>query len=38
MKENMNDTTTEYASVEDPLNIHRSTSNETIVSEIPNIW
>ena len=36
MKENMNDTTTEYASVEDPLNIHRS--KETIVSEIPNIW
>ena len=34
----MNDTEIEYASVEDPLKIHRSTSNETaLVSEIPNI-
>ena len=29
---------TEFISVEDPLNMHRTTSNETtLVSEIPNI-
>ena len=38
MSENMNDNKIGYASVEDPLNIHRSTSNDTtLVSEIPNI-
>ena len=37
-KENVNETETEYASVEDPLNIHRTASNETtLVSDIPNI-
>ena len=36
--ENRNDTKTECASVEDPLNMHRTASNETtLVSEIPNI-
>ena len=29
MREKMNDTEIEYASVEDPLNIHSSASNET---------
>ena len=40
MRENINDTEeeTEYASVEDPLNIHRIASNETtLISEIPDI-
>ena len=38
MTENINDRSeTEFASVEDSLNIHRATSNETtLVSEIPN--
>ena len=37
-KENVNESETEYASVEDPLNIHRTASNETIlVSNILNI-
>ena len=37
-KENVNESKTEYASVEDPLNIHRTASNETtLVSDIPNI-
>ena len=37
-KANVNKTETEYVSVEDPLNIHRTTSNETsLVSDIPNI-
>ena len=36
--ENRNDTETEYASIEDPLNIYRTASNETsLVSEIPSI-
>ena len=36
--ESINDTATEYALVEDPLNIHRTASKErTFVSEIPNI-
>ena len=38
VKENVNESKTEYASVEDPLNIHRTVSNETtLVSDIPNI-
>ena len=37
-KENVTESETEYASVEDPLNIHRTASNETtLVSNIPNI-
>ena len=37
-KENVNESETEYASVEDPRNIHRTASNETtLVSDIPNI-
>ena len=37
--ENINDRSeTEFASVEDPLNMHRIASNETnLVSDIPNI-
>ena len=36
--ENVNESEAEYASVEDPLNIHRTTSNETtLVCDIPNI-
>ena len=35
--ENRSDTETEHASVEDPLNMHRTASNKpTLVSEIPN--
>ena len=35
-KDNVNESGTEYASVEDPLNIHRTVSNETtLVSNIP---
>ena len=40
MTKNVNDTRsrTEFASFEDPLNMHRTASNEaTFVSEIPNI-
>ena len=38
VSENRNDTETEYASVEDPLNMCRTASNETtLVSEIPSI-
>ena len=40
MRENINDTEeeTEYASFEDPLNMHRIASNEaTLISEIPDI-
>ena len=40
MRENVNDneSETEFASVEDPLNMHRTASSETtLVSEIPNI-
>ena len=38
MSENRNDTETDYASVKDPLNMHRTASNETtLFSEIPNI-
>ena len=39
MAENINDRSkTEFASVEDPLNMHRTASNKTtFVSEIPNI-
>lgn len=40
MTENLNDTrsNTEFASVEDPLNMHETASNEiTLVSEISNI-
>ena len=38
MSESINDTETEYASVGDPLNMHRTASNETtLVAEIPNI-
>ena len=39
MTENINDRSeTEFPSVEDPLNMHKTASNETIlVSEIPNI-
>ena len=40
MRENIIDTEseTEYASVEDPLNMHRPASNETtLISDIPNI-
>ena len=39
MAENINDRSkAEFASVEDPLNMHRTASNETtFVSEIPNI-
>lgn len=34
----MNDTETEYASVEDLLNMHRTISNKTtLISEIPNV-
>ena len=34
----MNDTETEYASVEDLLNMHRTVSNKTtLISEIPNV-
>ena len=37
-KENVNESETEYASVEEPLNTHRTSSNETtLVSDIPNI-
>ena len=37
-KENVNESETEYASVEDPLNIHRTASNQTtLVSDISNI-
>ena len=40
MRENVNNTKskTEYASVEDPLKMHGTASNETtLISEIPNI-
>ena len=38
MNESRNDIETEHASVEDPLKMHRTSSNETTpVSEIPNI-
>ena len=38
MSENRNDSETEYALVEDPLNMHRTASNgATLVSKIPNI-
>ena len=38
MSENMNDTEIEYVSVKDPVNIHRSASNDTtLVSEVPNM-
>ena len=38
VSENKNDTETDYASVEDPLNMYYSASNEaTLVSEIRNI-
>ena len=38
ISESINDTKTEYASVEDPLSMYRTASNETIlISEIPNI-
>ena len=38
MSETINDTDTGYASVEDPLYMHRPESNETsLVFEIPNI-
>ena len=39
MTENINDRSeTEFASVEDPLNMHRTKSNEkTVVSQMPNI-
>ena len=38
MSENRNDAGTEYASVEDPLSMHRTASNETTLSsEIPNV-
>ena len=38
MSESINDTDTEYASVEDPLSMHRPESNEaSLVFEIPNI-
>ena len=38
MSESINDTETEYASVEDSLNMHRIALNETtLVSEIPSI-
>ena len=34
----MNDTETEYASVEDLLNMHKTVSNKTtLISEIPNV-
>ena len=37
-KKKLEVTVKEYASVEDPLNMHRTASNETnLVSEIPNI-
>ena len=35
--ESINDTGTEYASAEDPLDMHKTASFETLVSEIPNI-
>ena len=34
MSENMNDTEIDYASVEDPLNIHKSASNETTLFSV----
>ena len=39
MTKNINDRSeTEFASVEDPLNMHKTASNETtLASEIPNI-
>ena len=38
MSKSINDTHTEYASVEDPLHMHRTESNVvTLISEIPNI-
>ena len=38
MSENRNDSETEYALVEDPLNMHRTASNgATLVSKIPKI-
>ena len=38
MSESINDTGTEYASVEDPLNTHKTTWNEvTLILEIPSI-
>ena len=38
MSENINDTETEYATIEDPLSLHRTSSNATsVISEIPNI-
>ena len=38
MSESINETDTEYASVEDVVNMHRTASHETtFVSEIPNI-
>ena len=38
MSKSINDTETKYASVEDPLSMHRMVSNETtLFSELPNI-
>ena len=38
MSESLNNTKKEYASVEDLLGMHRTTSNETaLISQIPNI-
>ena len=38
MSKSINDTETKYASVEDPLSMHRIVSNETtLFSELPNI-
>lgn len=38
MSESINDTETAYASVKDPLNMHRTASNQTtLLSEIPNV-
>ena len=40
MRENINhiESRTEYASVEGPLNMHRTSSNKTtLISEIPNV-
>ena len=38
MSENINDTETEYATIEDPLSLHRTSSNVTcVISEIRNI-
>lgn len=38
MRESINDTKTDYTSVEDPINMHRTASNKaTPVSDIPDI-